>query len=175
LTPRRGENVGAVDAYLLANLVLSLIFLALSSPIGVSWFEWIFIGYGAIRVLEIMVYHVNTIVLERNPLVVRSYRRIVVLALQGYVEVLFWFALFYRNGSEWFRESRIISTFDGFLYMSIVTMATIGYGDITPITRGGRLIVIAQIGCAVFLTLVILARLVTLIPTPKTLDPNEKD
>jgi hypothetical protein len=53
------------------------------------------------------------------------------------------------------KESKDESTFDRFFDMIYFSASTIGFGDIYPITRKTKLIVIAQILCIIFIIFVI--------------------
>lgn len=63
---------------------------------------------------------------------------------------------------------RLFSYMDG-LYWSIVTAASIGYGDITPVTTTGKLIA-AVLGTMGVVTIGVIAGLVLKWVTPRTLD-----
>lgn len=62
----------------------------------------------------------------------------------------------------------------GALYYSIVTMTTLGYGDIFPDHDFGRFVVTIHLAVALFMTVVILARIVSYLPVPNTMDKDEK-
>jgi len=142
------------------------------------------VTYGGIRVFEIIVYQAKVVLFDpyRQPrtttttdYAVRSYRRIVVLALHNYFEAVLWFAAAYCSFHHLFGDKAIVlSTPMGALYYSMVTMTTVGYGEITPASDGGRALVVAHLFVAVFMTLVILARLIGFLPVPRTLDDTEK-
>jgi hypothetical protein len=105
----------------------------------------------------------------------RGYRRIVLLTLHNYGEVVLWFAIFYcRFGDHFTAMSCSVTNPLCALYFSLVTMATVGYGDISPKDPFGRVMVCIQISLAIFLTLIILARVVGYLPQPPSLDPDEK-
>jgi len=139
--------------------------------------SWLVLGYGAVRVFDIVTYHLG--VLFAHPtsadFALRSLRRSVVLALHNYGEVLFWFAAAYRRFAVHFSNSDIVGSVDGALYYSVVTMTTVGYGDITPSDALSRWIAVMHISVSLFLTLIVLGRLVSLLPKPKSLDPNENN
>lgn len=58
-------------------------------------------------------------------------------------------------------------------YYSLFTMSTLGYGDITPISSWAIILVTIQTLLGVFMELMILARFVSLLPKPDTLDDFE--
>jgi hypothetical protein len=106
------------------------------------------------------------------PNTVRSTRRSFLLGLLNYIEVLLWFAAVYRFLATSFGQNAdFVSTVTGSIYFSILTMAT--YGDITPKTTTTQWIVAIHLAIALFLTLGVLARFISLLPRPKSLDETE--
>lgn len=105
---------------------------------------------------------------------VRSYRRIVILALHNYSEVILWFASMYCYWRHWFGPGpNSLATAREAVYYSMLTMTTLGYGDIQPLIDNGRSIVTIQLMVAVFMTLIIVTRFVGYLPRPRTLDESE--
>jgi hypothetical protein len=169
-----------VDTYLLAHLVLAILSFALLPPGPHPALAAWLMGYGAFRCFELTVLHINQLLfdehrvlrddLEPDPL---NYRRLVLSILHNYVELLFWFAFFYRHLASHFTQPDVVATASGSLYFSVVTMATVGYGDITPTDLIGREVVVAQIGLGLFLVIAVLARWVSImrdIKRPEKLD-----
>jgi hypothetical protein len=183
LAPERTRTYVFVDCWALGNLVLAGFSLVCGRQGGVSTAEWVLILYGGLRVFEVIVYQINVLLFDEyralrggQTYAVRGYRRLVVLSLQNYVELLLWFAFAYRNAAAWFSSAKIpVDTASGALYFAVVTMATVGYGDITPINRRGAAIVVAQSAVGLFMTLMILARFVGILKPPATLDPFEAE
>jgi len=67
----------------------------------------------------------------------------------------------------WFSYSRLcLNDTTNAIYYSLVTMITVGYGDITPITKEGALLVIVQVSIGLFLTFFTLARFIGTLPRP---------
>jgi hypothetical protein len=144
----------------------------------------VFMVYGGVRVFEVIVYQSNVLFFDPvrtaeadKRFAIKGYRRIVILSLHGYVETIFWFALFYRQlrshfglGDSAAMVHSALETPIGALYYSLVTMATLGYGEFTPNDNFGRVIVSCQIVAAVFLTIVVLARLIAYLPQPASLE-----
>jgi voltage-gated potassium channel Kch len=181
LCPRMRTH-GWVDLWVLLNGVAAALTVILAVGVARSAVVCALLLYGGLRIVEIVAYQAKVVLFDeyRQPrstpdYAVRSYRRIVVLTLHNYVEVICWFAGAYATLNTVFGEkASVVSTFAGALYFSLVTMATVGYGDITPTSSTGRLLVTAQIAIGLFMTLVILARMVSYLPTPRTLDDAEK-
>lgn len=86
----------------------------------------------------------------------RGIRRMIILLLLNYFEIIAWFAVFYRIYFQNFNQNGVnLNSFSGVIYNSIITMATVGYGDITPINYVGMFIVSIQILIGIFITLIV--------------------
>jgi hypothetical protein len=181
LVPRVRLSYVFVDFWVLGQLILAVVSLAVSSPGAIRGWEWALLVYGATRVFEIVVYQVNVLLFDEyrtlkcgGHYAVRGYRRLVVLAVHNYVEVVVWFAFAYRNFSYLFGSQKMqLDCLTGSLYFAIVTVATLGYGDITPTDPRGAWIVMGQSAVGLFMTLMVLARFIGILRRPATLDPLE--
>lgn len=100
--------------------------------------------------------------------------RWLLVGLLNYAEVILWFAVVYRVYADNFYSGNYsdkivsLSSSWGCLYYSIVTITTLGYGDIRPIDDFGAKLVTLELSIGIFMTLVVLARfvgLVTNLPT----------
>jgi len=180
--PATRRSYRFVDGWVLGNLLLSIVLLLMCSTPNLRWWETIAIGYGGIRVFEVFIYQINVLLFDEyrarkagETYAVRGFRRIVILLLHNYVEIIFWFALFYRNASCAFDTSG--STLNSFLVslnFSFVTMTTFGHAAISPTGILGNMLVFIQSVIGLFMALLILARFISLIPTPETMDEFEK-
>lgn len=72
-----------------------------------------------------------------------------------------------------FAEAAPPLTWDDLLYFSVVTLATVGYGDVTPVSPHARALVLSEVLAGVFLTTIVLARLVGLYHAPAPPDPPD--
>lgn len=98
-----------------------------------------------------------------------------ILLLHSYVEIIFWFALFYRNIDWAFETGGVaLNSFFASLNLSFVTMTTFGYTAISPKETLGDVLIIIQSIIGLFMTLLILARFISLLPSPETMDEFEK-
>lgn len=166
------KSYGFVDVWVLGHLLLSVVLLLICRASNLRWLETIAVYYGAIRVFEVLIYQINVLLFAD---VVRSFRRIVILLLHNYVEIIFWFALFYRNIDWAFETGGVaLDSFFAPLKFSFVTMTTFGYTAISPKETLGDLLVIIQSAIGLFMTLLILARFISLLPSPETRDESEK-
>jgi hypothetical protein len=175
--------------------VLPLLFLLLfSNRIGLSggW-KWLLLIGGA-RIIEIVVVLINVTFLdeyrtlyeriinknkEMKPYTLAGFRRLALLAVHNYFEVLFWFGAFYAAFAGAFcpRGGVVLESISGALYFSTVTMTTLGYGDITPLGTGapvGILLTCLQTLIGVLIAIIIFARVLSLVPRPVSQDKLEQ-
>lgn len=184
LVPRTKGSYGFVDAWVLGNLAVSVLcWWVLSIPQFCWWKMILILSYPGIRVFEIVIYQINVLLFNewREGRKLRSYpewrarrarpypwldvRRLVLLVLHNYIEILFWFALFYRNFACLFHSEHIrLDSLMGSLYFSVVTMSTLGYGDIVPKdTFWGLFLIVIQTSIGIFIALLMLARFISLV------------
>ena len=178
------QNVpGLTELWVLLNVSLSLLLLGLTSTSLGFIYQLLVSIYGGVRVFEIVVFQFYTQIYggyrgEKPSLyyTLNSYRRSIVLAGLLYIEAIVWFAVFYRLNSNSFEASKLsLDSFFVALYYSIVTMTTIGYGDISPNQTLGLILVSAQGLIGIFMTILVLSRVITYIPKPLTEDDAEKN
>ena len=182
LIPATKGSYRFVDGWVLGNLLFSICLLWICSTPNLRWWEAIVVGYGAIRVFEVFIYQINLLLFDEyrarkagKTYAVRGFRRIVILLLHNYAEIVFWFAIFYRNFDSAFETGGVaLNSFFVSLNFSFVTMTTFGHTTISPISTVGGILVFLQSIIGLFMALLILARFISLIPTPETLDEFEK-
>lgn len=183
---------GFVELWVLGNLILSIVLLLICSAPNLHWGEAIAIGWGGLRVWEVIIYQINVLLFAQYrarkeehrlrklgityvPYALRGYRRIVILLLHNYVEIIFWFALFYRNLDWAFDTSGVaLNSFRGALNFSFVRMTTFGYTTIFPREILADVATLIHSGIGLFMALLILARFISFLPRPKTLDEFER-
>jgi len=171
-----------VEGWVLGNLLLSIVLLLICATPNLRWWEAIAIGYGGIRVFEVFIYLINVLLFNEyrvrkagKTYALRGYRRLVILLLHNYVEVIFWFALFYRNLGWAFAAGEItLDSFLASLNFSFLTMTTFGYSAIFPKETLGDILTLIQSVIGLFMALLILARFISLIPKPQTQDEFER-
>jgi len=156
----------ATDGWVLLYIVLSIFALFILSSLE-KWCLLVAYAIIALRLIGIVAHHYNTVFSDVAPtrntgdFVIYSYRRSVVMALHNYVEVCIWFAAIYQTIRPSFEDkSKILAEPVGSLYFSVVTMTTVGYGDITPIKSNSQIIVLLQTGIGLFIVLIIIGSLV---------------
>jgi len=180
------ESYGFVELWVLGHVLLSIILLLIYPTLGA-------VIYGGLRVFEVLIYLINVILFDEYrankaehrkkragetyaiPYAIRGYRRIVILLLHNYAEIILWFALFYRHWDWAFETGRAsLNSFFDALNFSFATITKFGYTTIYPRETSGDILVFIQSGIGLFMVLLILARFISLIPKPKTMDEFER-
>lgn len=166
-----------VDAWVLGHFLLSVIVLFVVSPTMATLLQGILLIYASWRILEICIYNMRQMLGAQSKIptrnTVRSTTRSFLLALFNYAEVLFWFAAVYRVMAPSFgSNAEFVSTATGAIYFSILTMAT--YEDITPKTTVAQWLVVAHLATSLYITLGVLARFVSMLPRPRSLDEGDR-
>lgn len=78
-----------------------------------------------------------------------SWNRSVLLILINFIEYTAWFSCLYLSNEYLRFDSKIVTSAIDAIYFSVVTAATVGYGDITP-ASSGRWLVTLEIICSLF-------------------------
>jgi len=172
LFPKITKGYGFTERWVLLNVGISIFSLFLCFSKNVRWWEWILIIYGTTQVYEIIIVQLNVLLFDKirkektgEKYFLLSYVRSIICAVLNYIEILFWFSLYYRNFSCSFHSERIaLDTVSGSLYFSLVTMSTLGYGDISPKNSLGISLCFLQTVIGIFMALLILGRLISLLP-----------
>lgn len=184
LVPRRFLSYGFIDAWVLAHFFLSIISLAFICTYNQSLVRPLLVAYAAMRIVEVTVYQINAILFDAyrwaksggisSPL--KSYRRTVILILQNYVEMIFWFAGLYSYFASHFVELNAtkssessLATFVGALFHSVETMATLE-PTVTPADNVGRWLTILHIFIGLFVGIVVLGTVINILPQRPSLD-----
>jgi len=96
--------------------------------------------------------------------------RAVVLTLMNYAEVVIAFAAFFTIESYLFRDPfrGLLDSVVNPLYFSVLTIATVGYGDYSPETDAGKILVVLEVVVGLLLLVVILQRTVAISLTTNT-------
>ena len=194
-----------VDAWVLGHMLLALlaVVLAVNLP-PLHWLSITLAIYGFARVFEISVYQTNVLLFDEYrtarvslhrirqstttaveaqqtdkpapAYAVISYRRLVLLLLHNYFEIIFWLGCTYTvlAGEYLHKWQDGTGTFMGALYSSFITMTTFGEFDLMPQSRlaAGVLLFHATVG--LFMTLLSLARFISLLPAPRSTDKTEQ-
>ncbi len=171
-----------IDVWIHFHLLLAvIIWLAFGIVDQVTWLMWFFVIYGILRISFVVIYNMNAILFDpfrhncsKGPYMVRSFRRVLICVFINYVEILLWFAIFYRLFKHRFCMFNVcLNNLWGSLYFSVVTMTTLGYGDIKPIDNCGAFMCLFQTLIGVFWVVVVIARFISVFPKTKSRDPAE--
>ena len=167
----------------LTYLLVSIISIPLVLSISSHTIKILIAGFAMFRVFEIVIYQANVLLFDEfrakkagKEYAIRGYRRIVILLLHNYFEIIFWFATQYIVFNNMFNfvvaESNVSML--GAIYTSFVVMTSFGFANISPLSVLAYSIVIGQAIIGLFMTLLSLARFISLIPSPQTMDDFEK-
>lgn len=168
-----------VDSWVLSHLLLSMVavVVAVYSPYPVM--GYIFMGYGFLRTFEIVVYQTNVLLFDEYRVVkaggeyqLEGYRRIVLLLLHNYFEIMLWLACTYTVMAADFdhKWQPGTGTVFGGIYSSVITMTSFGDFDLLPKSTMAASVLLFHATVGLFMTLLSLARFISLIPAPKTRD-----
>ena len=93
----------------------------------------------------------------------RSINRTIILLMLNYFEIIIGFSIFYylTKSIVYSDTLKIITSPIQSLYFSAITITTLGYGDMTPISSIGRILVILELGLGFILTIIIIGLVLT--------------
>ena len=91
--------------------------------------------------------------------------RTVILSIINYIEIILLFAIYYNSSIAHLNISSSLTGVEG-LYFSVVTQFTVGFGDIYPKNGMTKLVVVAHCTIAWFMSIIVISRVVSLIPSP---------
>jgi len=176
------HSYAVVEIWVIAHTALALCVAVLANAGVVSPLVTILLVYGGLRVFEIVVTQTNILLFDEwrarragRPYSLRGYRRIFLLLLHNYAEVMFWFmaALVTFNSWSWLilDDATFSATFRSTL-LSLVTLSTEG---IRPLGRFAVAFLALQSLAGVLMTVLTLARFLSLLPTPATQEPTEQE
>jgi hypothetical protein len=168
-----------VEAWCMAHLTLSLVAVCAARYAPGSAFAIALAAYGIIRTAEIVVTQTNILLFAEfrarragKPYRIRGYRRMVILLMQNFAEIVFWFAATYgvmRGGALSPHDVSVL----GLIRESFI--ATVSFGSSAPgYGSTGALALLGWQGfVGLFVTLLSLARFIGLIPPPESMEPTE--
>lgn len=172
-----------VDAWVMGHVALALVAVFVVDRLGPhSHVSSALVIYGLLRVLEIAVYQANVLLFDEYRAVkagrkyaLHGYRRMILLLIHNYIEIILWLACTYAMFAaefvhKWEGGAR---TMLGSIYSSFITMTTFGDFDLLPNSNLAAVILIFHSTVGLFMTLLSLARFISLIPEPDTRDPEE--
>ncbi|MBY0244288.1 MAG: potassium channel family protein, partial [Sphingobacteriaceae bacterium] len=126
----------AIDFYILLKISFPLLILVN------HWQQHPFVIALMIYVLIETILYIPTLIFASDTFSQpRSYKRSMLLLFFNYLEIVLAFAVLYTCGN--FLNKPFSSSFDA-IYFSIITSATVGYGDFFPVTYIGKILVSIQ-------------------------------
>lgn len=171
-----------IEIWMLGNLLCAFFSVSVTVPGSTSLLQILILSYGAIRVFETIVDQINVLLFDEYrarkaglPYALGSFRRIIILLLHSYLEILLWYAAFYLHFNQSFATglTSLQNPIQAIGY-SFYTLTTFGYAVTAPIDQLGYFLVLSEAVIGLFMALVILARFLSLLPSPASLDPYEK-
>ncbi|MBI3777287.1 MAG: two pore domain potassium channel family protein [Gammaproteobacteria bacterium] len=171
-----------IDAWVLGHLMLAFAALVIVSLFPTHVISIVFVVYGVVRVFEIAVYQANVLLFDEYRAVkagkdyaLEGYRRIVLLLLHNYAEIIIWLASTYTFLADEFAHKWEAGTKTvlGGIYSSFITMTTFGDFDLLPKTDLAAIVLLFHATVGLFMTLLSLACFISLIPAPKSKDALE--
>jgi len=145
---RKGEvHLRHAEIYLVTTTVLLTLLVGLAQiwPNGMV-FGWSLVVFGNIRLLQIVCINLNTLMFDYTPvgkdtqLVKRARWHLVAIAFSLFDAILIFGFMYQFFDHHYEILSQHFPHFFGYLYHSVMTIMVTGYGDIVPVTAGGRLV-----------------------------------
>jgi len=172
-----------VDFWVLTHLLIALLCVIFTSYFRYKPVAYAVMLYGVLRVFEVAVYQTNVLLFDEyraakagNSYEVEGYRRIVLLLLHNYAEIILWLACTYTVLAEEFdfkwKQGR--ETAFGSIYSSFITMTTFGEFDLAPKSNLAAVVLLFHATIGLLMTIMSLARFISLIPAPKSKDVFEQ-
>jgi hypothetical protein len=171
------RSYAVVEAWVIAHTVLAGLAAISAHNWGGTLLVRVLVAYGGFRVFEITIYQVNVLLFDEwratrdgGQYALRGYRRLVLLLLHNYAEILLWFMavllVLYHAAAV---QLDAVSLF-GMFSAALALMTSFGAGNVAPESLFAATILGAQAIVGLFMTLLTLARFVSLLPSPETLD-----
>lgn len=171
------------EIWALSHVFLSILSVPAVLYIHNQYVSFAIAVYALLRVFEVVVYQTNVLLFDEYRAVkagrgyaLNGYRRMVILLMQNYCEIIFWFAaqyIFFQSMFQFAVQGSHESVL-GAVYTSFVVMTSFGFYNVTPLGVLAYSLVIGQAMIGLFMTLLSLARFIGVIPTPKSLDITEQ-
>ncbi|WP_299112718.1 hypothetical protein [uncultured Winogradskyella sp.] len=189
LAPKKSKSYSFVEYYVTFNTLLSIITLLIVTyrrEYDKNLLLFFVMCFGFFRTFEIIIYQINVLLfdeyrakLNEDKYAVRSYRRMVLLLLHNYIEIICWFGVaymwFYRSGHISLPPNSPELTFLQVFHESMLLMFSFSPSQYVATTNMGFAVFTAQAIIGLFMTLVVFARFLGLLPPPDTMDEFESD
>ncbi len=136
---------------------------------------WLLIGVVVYRIVDGMNYRLCILFVNRYKEhgELHSINRTLLLLILNYVEIIIAFAILFLNtASAGTRLGEVITRPVTALYFSLVTITTLGFGDIQPLTDLGRWLVISEISLGFVFVVLVFAAFLTGLASMKEVPPE---
>ena len=143
---------------------------------------FVVIALSTIRLIEILGVAIDVLVFDRiraaknkSEHQIASYERSLILSIINYFEIILIYAILYYvaipNGfnAAFDKESPLDS-----LYFSALTITTLGYGDIQPISSLAKIVSVTESAAGVFAVVLVISRMVSLVPSSPTINDSNQ-
>lgn len=170
-----------VDIWSTAFLLLAIFFSVHVFSLGENKDGWMIAIsiIGSLRVFEVIVYQINVVLFhpywehkKGNEYQVKSIRRIIILLLQNYVEIIFWYATI-MYAVAYISDIRITTSWIEYITSTILCVATFDRAGLESIISGNLLLMqlaFLETISGLIMTIISLARFIGILPTVDEID-----
>jgi hypothetical protein len=167
-----------VDSWALSFLALSIAAFCIALFTTNETIQWLIVVGSAVRVFEYLNYLFWVILFARpnkGKTDLRSYKRSVLLLMFNYAETIFWFSTWYAL----LAAKDFVAAVQGPLWIallreSVMSMVANWSGNVTLSSGVALAVVTFQGFVGLFMTVVVGARIIALLPRPSSADPDER-
>jgi hypothetical protein len=166
-----------VDGWTLFFLAASLASYCIALFTNHLFIQFGIIAVSIIRLFEYLCYLLWVILFakpNKGTKDIRSYKRTMLLLMSNYLETIFWFAtwlaLLAANGSIQVDQGPLVFAL---IRESVMMMVANWSGNVVLKSSLGVAVITFQDAIGLFMTIVVVARVVALLPRPSSADPNE--
>lgn len=168
-------NYRFVDYWLVLHTFLAVIYVVIAGIEQVpSWIKYTLLVYSCLRMFEILVYQLNVILVHpynTKNYSLNSYRRMTIALLHNFFEIIFWFAGTFITLQFITNASVPLAVYTSFTHMVTYSMDL----DESKWSMMAIFILQFQAVIGVFMTVLSLARFISLFPQPASMDPLEQE
>jgi hypothetical protein len=116
------------------------------------------------RIIEIIIYQFHAILVSSEE-TVRDKGRIILLLIFNYVEIIFWYAFFYKISYSFFKaESQsFINDIPHSLYYSVVTITSLGDGGVKSNSLTVMFLIASEALIGLYITVIVIASFISVL------------
>lgn len=144
--------------YVFLRLAFLLVALITVFSVPSGWCRKVLTAVSVLLLLDILIYNTSVAIITRQPI---SSLRSIILTFLSYLSVGISFAVLYAGLRNDFGPKPLSSAWQA-LYFSLVTMTTLGYGDITPLSDRytAQILVILELGVSLYFLVILVGRVI---------------